>query len=90
MAKFPNIFTRVVCPICKAQVDRSLNSHALVEHVQNQHPTAQLRPIVETLFSRMKLGLPDNIDEISKSEMLEVLEHMAQYEATTRGLKRLR
>jgi hypothetical protein len=47
-------------------------------------------PIAEMLFNRMELGLPDNIDEISKNEMLEVLEHMAQYEATTLGLKRLR
>lgn len=90
MVKFPSIFTTVACPVCKAHVDRKLNNHALADHIQGQHPDAQLRPIVEMLFDRLKLGLPDNIDEVSRDEMLNLLEHMAQYEATTLGLKQLR
>lgn len=46
--------------------------------------------MVEMLFDKLKLGLPDNIDEVSREEMLNLLEHMAQYEAATLGLKRLR
>ncbi len=89
MAKFPTIFTTVTCPICETQVSRRLNSQALAEHIKNQHPTANIRPLVEMLFNRLELSLPHNIAEISTDEMLEVLEHMAQYEATTQGLRRL-
>lgn len=90
MAKVITIFTTVICPICGDKVDRKLNSHALAEHIQSQHPAVQLRPVVKMLFARLELGLPDNISEISRDELLNLLENMAQYEATTLGLKRLR
>lgn len=90
MVKVTSVFTKVTCPVCGASVDRKLNGNALAEHIQTQHPTAQLSRLVEMLFDRLKLGLPNNIDEIPRAEMLTLIENMAQYEATTLGLKRLR
>ena len=90
MVKLPTVFTTVTCPICETQVCRRLNSRALTEHIKSRHPTANIRSLVEMLFNRLELSVPYNIAEISNDEMLGVLEHMAQYEATTHGLAKLK
>lgn len=90
MVKFPSIFTLVSCPECGVNIDRKLNPHALTEHIHREHPSIQLKPFIEKLFKKLGLHMPDNIDEISKEELLNILENMAQYEATRLRLKQLR
>ncbi|KKL91527.1 hypothetical protein LCGC14_1893750 [marine sediment metagenome] len=88
--KIPSPFTTVTCPICGTQVRRRWNTQALAEHIKNQHPTADTRPLVEMLSNRLGRPTPHNIAEIGTDEMLEVIERMAQDEANKEGLANLR
>ena len=90
MAKIPIPFTIVTCPLCGVHFDRRLNEKILSQHIQSRHPNEPIKPLVETVLDRLKLGLPSNIDELSRDELCEFLENMCQYEETTLGLKRLR
>ena len=90
MVKIPTPFTDVQCPLCGARIDRKLSDNALGKHIESQHPTAQLRPLVEMLFNELKLRLPNNIDKLGEKELLKLVENMSQYKATKEGLRHLR
>lgn len=82
-------FTKVECPVCGVLLDRRLNENSIAQHLQSQHPDKPRKAILEALFRELKLGIPDNIDEVSTEELDAVIEGICQYKASKKGLIRL-
>jgi len=71
MAKIPIPFTwqNITCPLCGDRLDRRLKRNNLYQHTQRRHPSEPIKPLVETILDRLELGLPSNIDEVSREEL---------------------
>ena len=90
MAKLPTPFTEVACPVCGSQIDCRADKAALIRHIGGEHPTASARQLVRALFHELNLSMPENIDEVSRKELYELLANLCLYKATKLGLKQLR
>jgi len=90
MVKLSTPFTEVPCPVCRGQIDCRADKAALVHHMEDKHPTASRRQLVQALFHKLNLYMPENIDEVIGKELDELLTNLCLYKATKLGLKQLR
>ncbi len=89
MTKLRLRFRDATCPICGSLVSCKTDESAIVRHIKDVHPTALIRDLVRALFQEIKLGLPENFDELSNEELNVILARYCLYKATKIGLKEL-
>ena len=90
MPKIPSPFTMVACPVCGEQIDCKVDTAPLIGHINEKHPEAPIKQLVQALFHELNSSIPDNIDEVGNEELKELLANMCLYKTTRSGLDELR
>lgn len=90
MVKIPSPFTTVTCPVCGEQIDCRVDTVSLINHINEKHPEAPTKRLIQSLHQELNLSMPDNIDEVDNEELKELLANMCLYKATKSGLDELR
>jgi hypothetical protein len=90
MPKIPSPFTMVACPVCGEQIDCKVDTSPLIGHINEKHPEAPIKQLIQALFHELNSIVPDNIDEVDNEELKELLANMCLYKATRSGLDELR
>jgi hypothetical protein len=90
MVKIPNLFTMVDCPVCGEQIDCRVDTASLINHINEKHPEAPIKRLIQSLHQELNLSMPDNIDKVDDEELKELLANMCLYKATRSGLEELR
>lgn len=90
MVKIPSPFTKVACPVCGKRIDCGEDKVPLINHIDEKHPEASIKRLIQSLLHELNLIMPDNIDEVDNEELKELLGNMCLYKATRSGLDELR